>query len=130
MKAVVYFSANDVAAARLFLATKKAEGLDVHWANSDEFENPRDVEFVDEVFLVSPSPRVEAAYAERGVKVTHAYQDGGNAEKQAYADDDAETVKGELAPSEDIEVMMTTPPREYAPSRGRRGRPPQSKADE
>lgn len=74
MKSVVYFSAKDVGAARLFLATKKAEGHDAHWANSDEFENPRDVEFVDEVFLVSPAARVEAAYAGRGVKVTRAYE--------------------------------------------------------
>lgn len=70
MKAVLYFSAGDVDKARAAMAQLKTDGKSIHWAPADDFNDPRDIEEVDEVFLVSDAPKVEAAYAARGVKVT------------------------------------------------------------
>ncbi|MCK5746428.1 MAG: hypothetical protein KAH44_09435 [Oricola sp.] len=75
MKAVLYFSAGDLDKARLAMAKLKVAGYSIHWAPSDDFNDPRDMEVVDEVFLVSEAPKVEAAYAARGVKVTKAFDD-------------------------------------------------------
>lgn len=69
MKAVVYFNAPDIDAARAKMGHLKAEGVKVHWAGAEEFQDPRDVELLDEVFLISDAPHVEAAYEKRGVKV-------------------------------------------------------------
>lgn len=74
MKAVVYFSADDLHSARLIMAQLKAAGHDAHWSGIDEFEDPRDVEAVDQVFMVTPSAKVENAYKARGIPVSLTFQ--------------------------------------------------------
>lgn len=69
MKAVVYFNQSDVDKARNVMGKLKADGVKAHWAGVEEFQDPRDVEIVDEVHLVSDAPHIERAYATRKIKV-------------------------------------------------------------
>lgn len=72
MKAVVYFAKDDVEKAREVMARLKVDGVNVHWAGAEEFQDPRDVESVDEVHLVSDAPHIERAYKSRDIKVVKA----------------------------------------------------------
>lgn len=69
MNAVIYFAPADADKAKSLMVSLKVKGVNVHWVGGDEFQAPRDLEAVDEVYLVSNYPAIEAAYESAGAKI-------------------------------------------------------------